>query len=347
MIELKQKIKEIEYNYINLLESIDKETTDSSVFSSLDSIRLFWYKNRKIVNLFLSSLKYKNAFFYSGATHLDVNDKEFYGFLACGKIHIMDDQLYKFAETILMGKNIPGIEQIKHQFQITLHDNISVLKSLKNIIYLLPVRLFMFSNKPFEIAEKCFLSFFDNKFSSIDDYLKACKTADDIKNYFRDDLKKGILFYKNDSFDLSFAERINKIPKELYGDLDINYIFLFCLIGYITQTLEILECMHKFNIIPIIRNEETLSFIFLLEPNLSNTNEYINKIVLSNTIFKLFNKHLVMFKDKSPQEINDIFNKKDLFTKFYSYFDLSEKSICDIPFDNRIHIIEEELLKLG
>ena len=344
MIELKQKIIEIENDYLKLLESIDEKTTDLNVAPLLDSVRLFWYKNRKIISLFLLSLKNKDAFSYSGATHLDVNDKEYYGFLACGKIHIMDDQLYKLAETILLGGNAPSFEIIKNQFHITLHDNISVLKSLKSIIYLLPVRLFMFFNKPFEMAEKCFLSFFDNKFSSIDEFLKICKTVNDINNYFRDDLKECVLLYRNDSLDEPFAERINKIPKEMYGNLEITYLFLACLIGHIAQTLEIIECMHRFNIIPVIRSEETLSFVFLLEPTLFGTNEFINRIDLANIIFKLVNKNLGIFKNKSPQEINKIFGNKDLFRKYYNYYNLSSKSFLDISLDDKIQVIEKDLL---
>ena len=126
MIKLDEKIYEIENEYLQLLQNIKKNITENNIKPSLDTIRLFWYKNRKVVSMFLQTLNDKQAFSYSGATHLDVNDKEYYGFLAVGEIHIMDDQ----KKSIIMTEEIKeiyeeGIKKIQEKYMSFFENNVA------------------------------------------------------------------------------------------------------------------------------------------------------------------------------------------------------------------------------
>lgn len=348
MIKLDEKIYEIENEYLQLLQNIKKNITENNIKPSLDTIRLFWYKNRKVVSMFLQTLNDKQAFSYSGATHLDVNDKEYYGFLAVGEIHIMDDQLYKYADCLLQGNEVPGNEIIKKQIFRTLDDNICLLNDLKEIILLLPVRLFFTNNLEIihKAAEKCFLSFFNNKFNSLNDYFEICKTAEDIDKYLSDDIKKSIFICDNDRFDLAFTERIKLLPNVFFSSSDVDNFF-HSLIGFIISGLEILESMHDYGIIPIIRNPATLSYLYLLEPNLSKDITFLNKTVLANEIFAIINQNMNKFEDYTPKEMNDLCKVNNIFELLYKDFELSTKSINQINFNDRVEMIKTGILSIA
>ena len=348
MIKLDEKIYEIENEYLQLLQNIKKNITENNIKPSLDTIRLFWYKNRKVVSMFLQTLNDKQAFSYSGATHLVVNDKEYYGFLAVGEIHIMDDQLYKYADCLLQGNEVPGNEIIKKQIFRTLDDNICLLNDLKEIILLLPVRLFFTNNLEIihKAAEKCFLSFFNNKFNSLNDYFEICKTAEDIDKYLSDDIKKSIFICDNDRFDLAFTERIKLLPNVFFSSSDVDNFF-HSLIGFIISGLEILESMHDYGIIPIIRNPATLSYLYLLEPNLSKDITFLNKTVLANEIFAIINQNMNKFEDYTPKEMNDLCKVNNIFELLYKDFELSTKSINQINFNDRVEMIKTGILSIA
>ena len=348
MINLEKRILKVEEEYLQLLQSIDTSFEEKSVCSILDSIRLFWYKNRKLVSLYLQTLMGKEAFSYSGATHLDVNDKEYYGFLAVGKIHIMDDQLYKYADMVLLGKNVSGIEIIKKQILITLVDNIKVLQELRGIIVLLPVRLF-YENLQIihNSAEKCFLSFFNNKYSSIQCFLEECKSVDDLISNISEDIIKSIFLCDNDDFNLSIYERIKRIPDAISKMENDVFKFFLSIQGFLISSLEMLEVMHDFDIIPIVRNRATLSYLYLLEPNLNNDFQYLNKIVLANEIFAIINQNRERFEGLSPEQANNVFDKSNIFDALYKKFGLENTPINSINIHERVDDIKHTVNKIS
>ena len=334
MIKLEEKIKEVDNNYLNLLNFIKNSCAENNIFSALDSIRIFWYKNRKLVSLFLQTLKEREAFSYSGATYLDVDDKEYYGFLAVGKIHIMDDQLYKYADIAINGKNFEGIELIKTQIFQTVNDNIKILSNLKGIVLLLPVRLFFTKlENIYTIAEKCFLDLFENRFCSIKNFFDNCKSITDIDKAISENVKKTIFICDNDNFDISLEERIKLIPNNFMGERNDVSKFFFSIIGYLVSSLEIIENMHNYGIIPIIRNRATLSYVYILEQNnIDNNFNYLNKIIIAHEIFWIINQNTSVFEKYSPYEMDSFFRKKNLFDTIFKKFKLSERSIKDINF---------------
>lgn len=341
MIEIKQKVNEIEQEYLHLLEQIYEQKESLSLLAILDAIRLFWFKNRNAVFIFFEALKEKEVFIYTGATYLDVTNKEYFGFIACGKIHVMDDQLYKYADTVLLKDDFPSRNKILNQVFITIKDNISVLKDLNDYIFLLPVRLFYEKVDFYKLAENVFLNFFDNKFKTPHDYFLNCKTITDISKSFREDLKNRILLYDSDDIRMTFEQRMNNIPKDLYGFSDISHTFLLNLMGYIIQALEIVEVIHDFNMIPIIRNDATLSYFYLIEASTSTDDNYLNKSILANSIYRYFRKNLKSIKELSINEVSKKYSDTNIFYEIHKKLELEKKSIDDIDFATRMKIIEE------
>jgi hypothetical protein len=294
----------------------------------------------------LQTLKEQNAFSYSGATYLDVDDKEYYGFLAVGKIHIMDDQLYKYADIVINGNSFEGNEMIKTQIFQTLTDNIKVLSNLKGIILLLPVRLF-FTNLEtiYTVAEKCFLDLFERRFCSIKNFFDTCKSITDIDKAMSENMKKTIFICDNDNFDISLEERIKLIPDNLIAERDDVSKFFFSIMGYLVSSLEIIENMYKYGIIPIIRNKATLSYVCILEQNsIDNNFNYLNKIIIAHEIFWVINQNINLFEKYSPCEINSFFHKKNLFDMVFKKIKLSEKFIDGINFSEIENTIKKAIL---
>ena len=105
--------------------------------------------------------------------------------------------------------------------------------------------------------------------------------------------------------------------------------------------------MHDYGIIPIIRNPATLSYIYLLEPNLSNDISFLNKTVLANEIFAIVNQNLNKFDDYTPKEMNDLCRNNKIFETLYNDFELSMQSINQIKCNDRAEKIKTRILNIS
>ncbi|UKI56698.1 MAG: hypothetical protein L6V90_06160 [Treponema succinifaciens] len=191
------------------------------------------------------------------------------------------------------------------------------------------------------MAEKCISKFLIINSKTPHDYFLNCKTITDISKSFREDLKNRILLYDSDDIRMTFEQRMNNIPKDLYGFSDISHTFLLNLMGYIIQALEIVEVIHDFNMIPIIRNDATLSYFYLIEASTSTDDNYLNKSILANSIYRYFRKNLKSIKELSINEVSKKYIDTNIFYEIHKKLELEKKSIDDIDFATRMKIIEE------
>ena len=183
---------------INLRDSFEKSSS-SVVF---DEINIFWFKNKKLINLlFKSYFKPYTTYLFSAAGYLDINNNEHYPFLSIGENHILDDPICKFMTLPQDMGNTPFSDKLNQHMFDAICDNINVLERCYNIIHILPCSLFHKGDSDSMVkgAESAFLSMFQSEMS-LKDYFKRVNTIDDIRAALRPGAENTIFFIRRRLF---------------------------------------------------------------------------------------------------------------------------------------------------
>lgn len=261
---------------IKTIEILDKEP--NYIFNALDGILLFWKKYESVIDIFL---KYQyeeySIYFYTAADYLDVDAFEHYPFLVQGKIHIMDDPLAKMCDITvkLQSEKYFNKEETLENIKKLIRNNITLLELPQQPIWLLPVR----SNNRTEglneinqLAESIFLNLFED-ISSISEYREKCQNISDIKKYLKGESLEGLLLYKDDSPDEIFESRMEKFIKynskspylKIFCESgDYSAVFLYSIIGYLIQAIDIYLTSEEYKIIPYIRSKISFYYYSIL-----------------------------------------------------------------------------------
>ena len=306
-------ILDIQKEYLEMLERIKDKINTSDYMYIIDEINIFWYSKKDIIRLYLSNITIKdNAYVFTGASYLDINDFEHYPFVMMGNIHIVDDPLCKYSLITPKCKSDEFFQQLKKQIIDSVEDNISILSQYKSNILILPLHLLSDDDTKFinKSAMKIFLNLFSIEDIDINTY-KNFNSIEEISDALRTDIKEYIVFDEDDDFNKSLIERfrvcVNKInlPMEKENDTDA-FKFFILVYGFIAQALDIILCCMKFNLIPYLRYKVTFQYVLLLSESLYNNSEFNN----------------IMFKCKIAHVLYNIFDKERfseiIFDKFYN-----------------------------
>lgn len=180
---LNKTIINIQDEYLNLLIKIKDKINTEDYLCIVDEINVFWNLYIKIINLYLSTISIQdNAYAFTGATYLDLDDFEHYPFVIMGDVHIIDDPLCKYSSVSYKCKNQSFSKTLKTQIIKTIDDNIKILKKYSNIFLILPLHLLKDENMDFiaKQANNVFLSMFSEEIVDIDTYFNKFNTIEDI-----------------------------------------------------------------------------------------------------------------------------------------------------------------------
>ncbi|SKA62815.1 hypothetical protein SAMN02745111_00706 [Eubacterium uniforme] len=297
---LKNKVAEIQRQYLELLKQVYvlfENEKDTSI--ALDNIEIFWKRRKKIIHLYLYYfVRNNNAVFYSASACFDLKKGEQYPFLLMGDIHIFDDPLGEYCKMCRLGYAPGGmLKRVKK----CVEKNIEILEKYEDVIVILPLRSMRTSEEEkdfLEIGERIILDFFSDIYS-MDRYYEICKSSEDIVRYFKSEYVDKVCLYANDSYDISFSERINNaisIIKQIKGEGYTNgEYFYFALLGPIMQALDILLVCAEYEIIPIVSYSVCLHYVQLLLLNFTsiNTNIFRCKLTVFNMVYYSFDKSVV------------------------------------------------------
>lgn len=349
------KIESIQEEYAKLLQNIIPNLEDTPNPVVIDNIKLFWYKNVKIIELYFEyCLEKSNSYVFTASTHMDYENREFIPFLLLGKNHIIDDPLAGYAATQTRLKDKKNAEIMANQIRKTATNNLKILENTNKNIYILPFRLsnifdYKTKNKLNESGEKLFTSLFKN-ISSIEDYLKKCESFNDIVINARSDIDKIILFTENDDTNKSFEERFrdaidstNFIINKKNSDA-LNFLIL--IMGNILQALDVLITSYKYSCIPYIRYPVALYYIKLISSMVFFKQEDTNTIFRS---FISYSTQQQFDKERISEISNDsiLNNIKDYNFEECISKELLNNGITSLNYDLKSinPIIKEELEK--
>ena len=136
-----EKICSIQTEYRLILEKIvDNVSPDNISDAILDEINIFWSTRLDIVDLYLRNLSpFHDAYAFTGATFLDLEELEHYSLMLLGDVHILDDQAYNYASLVVYTKDSELSKRVEKQIVISIRSNIEILSRFGDYILILPL----------------------------------------------------------------------------------------------------------------------------------------------------------------------------------------------------------------
>jgi len=328
---LKDELRDLQLEYKEILKTASKDIFNKSSMAVIDEINVFWHRNKKLVHCILKNMcNSYDAYIYTGATILDMEDFEHYPFVTLGKYHFWDDPIYNYAMLVGKTPNSAFDKKIRDQIIETINENIKILDNAADIIFILPIRLLseIDTKLVHEAGMQAFLSMFNGNFD-FEYYKKNFKTIEDIKNGLSSDIEKTLIFSVDDDNSLDLEIRFNNFKKMNTLPLPDNatdaQIFWLCVYGYFTQAFDIIFMCAQYQLIPYICFDVTFKHIIRLASIFEDNREVsglIFKCAVAHTLYKIFDKEK---------------GKKMNFRKYYQYmrcYNFEGKLFSDLQREN-------------
>lgn len=258
---IRTDIFEIQHEYLQLLQKSVHSLNNANANCIIDNVLVFWHSYRRTISLFLISLEQSDqAYLFTGASYLRVNENNHYPFTSLGRIRVIDDPLCKLA------KAFPAVAMNQAQnfyFQHiidTINDEIEILQKYNNYILILPVTFGFFDEniKIHKASINNFLYLFQEKFTSIEDYASKITTIEEIYHALKDEWKHNLPISDTSPLECglinSFNEFKTTLPFQNIKNSSDSYLFFMHIHGMLMQSLDILLCCIKFNFVPYIRS---------------------------------------------------------------------------------------------
>ncbi len=296
---LKEELKELQTDYKEVLLKAKDNIFKTDSMAIIDEIKVFWERNRKLVEFALRNfVQPYEAYVFTAATILDIEDFEHYPFVALGKFHIWDDPIYQYANIVGKTPNMDFDEKIRQQVIDTITDNLRILDIAEEIIYILPIRYFSRDSNQlaYKAGMQAFLSLFDKEYN-FEEYKQKFRSINDIKKYLRPGIDRSIVFTEDEDLSVAledrFAEYKSTTMLPLSKETNDAEIFWFALFSYLSQAFDILLICTEYQLNPYIRFDVAFKYMVILSRNFRDQEEIksmIFKGVVAHILYRTFDK---------------------------------------------------------
>lgn len=294
---LLSKVCEVQSEYKELLQGLKNVVSSNDFRYAIDEIGLFWFRKRHYTELILNYISDdSNAYFLAGGSYLDISCNEHYPFSSLGSIHIIDDPLAKFSETIKSSFDESTYFLLKEEIIASFYDDLEILENYNSIFILLPLTCFAVTQHlPKEFAENALLSFFKDGITI--DQLFSVKDFSNLHELISTDAERFILFSDNDKPQDSIEVKFNNFYVK-HGNLTAKQNVSFAqqsvliLLQDVLQALHILLIAFTYNIIPYIRSHVVHNYVTFFSPYFQDMSSYKNILVKSSyasLFYRLYN----------------------------------------------------------
>lgn len=285
MVELKP-IKRIMDEYRILLEKYESKLdnfTISEYKGIIGEIKMFWYRNQKYVEYFMSHITEKDEVaFLAGAVRLDIVNNGHYEYVLVGKIRLINDPLMKLASFYKGTCDEINFEYTNKYLKECIQDILLLLREYKDDFYILPTEFITvtegdeYHTALVEAAENMILSMFSVEYNSVQEFYAKNYTYEDIEKNLLPHIRNQLVFNSLEDIRISLRDRCSNYLKS-NGDImpimrkmgDAQLFFLL-VSQYCMQAMGIVMTMKTFHMIPFIRNDVVFQyFTMLLKTNLS------------------------------------------------------------------------------
>lgn len=345
-----EKICSIQTEYRFILEKIlDHVSPDDISDAILDEINLFWATRLEVVDLYLRNLSPTlDAYAFTGATFLDLEELEHYSFMLLGDIHILDDQAYIYANIVTKVKNPEFTQKMRKQIVNSIRSNLEILSKYGDYILILPLR----SSKPeyrdliVKNMNSVFLDLFKNPPASMEDYFASYKTIDDVCNGLRDDIPNALVLSDTNDISKPFRERLDIAQKDksfsLSTDESAGFQFWRIVGGHLGQALDIILSCSIYKITPYIRYSVAFHYVLLLSQNFSEQKDIqpmFFKCRLARAIYVNFDTD--RFKDVDFNDYCAVVKESNFYQDLLSSFPVHSSE--NVSAKEIIRVVQEKL----
>lgn len=349
---LKERTLALQQDYCYILKEAVNKFSTKDFPMIVDEINLFWFANRDLVRLILNNISSDyDCYTFTGATFLDVDDLEHYPFVTFGRVHVVDDPLYKYSSIVSGIHNQDFAEKIREQMLLSIKDNIKIIENYSDIIYIFPVTLMSdnISELSKKAAEQAFFSMFKDNSITLEKYANEFKSIEDIKKALKDNVSETLVFSEDDSGEELCSRFRNHIAQILPFNNEINeaMLFLYTVNGFFLQAFEILLRCTEYHMIPYLRYEVTFRYIILLGANFANNADMqliLFKSICTHLLYRVFDKNRIRntdFKCFVNKVVKDNFDRNLFETLYKSGVKLSNPS-----FQKIMDVMNDELNKI-
>lgn len=281
-----KELQKIQNEYLLLLKNALKEIENHNLLDSLDSVRMFWFKNRNVIIMASDHLfKYHDTFFLTAATIFDVNDYDQNIFCVNGDYQIFDDPIPSYL-TLVTTKDVPKetfgdyLANLEKIIIETIQDEIVLLEEKRDGFFVLPLRYFTsILNVDLDIVEatKQFVQSFFNKTIT----KEVLKKEQDLEELINHEAISSIILFDEDNPKESITTRVKKyikrneeiLPKK-FNNLQMLY---FALMGDFQQAFNVLEASLYFNAIPFFRSFTPYNNYYIISQTLEHRNDNLDE----------------------------------------------------------------------
>ncbi len=299
------------------------ELTARQISLFIDELKYFWMARLDIIDVELEDLtEHSVCFLLSGATYLDVSEKEHFYFISLGDFHLLHDPFLKIEHFFRIPEGSINTDDYVNVFRRALIDTIKVLENYQSVFYILPIQLLAIENeqKHRELLNEFFMKFissiFKKEYEDQDSFCEDFDTFEDIEKQLEPYVRNRIVFNSFSEDGASLRRKIESYKASAPGYAQLvtgqseARVFLVTLYSYIAQISDILLICLMLRLYPYIRYEVTFSYLTLIMYTFIE-DERIKDMIEKAIVFYIFRK-----------EMNGAFNQLDSFEYYY-------KKICE------------------
>ena len=347
---LMRELCEIQEEYRQLLEELYDEKDKDEFLYVIDEISLFWYSKRNIVKLIMENISEDfDAYLFTGATYLDIEGGEHYPFVSLGKVHIVDDPLAKYAEVIKVNLNDSFYMMMKKQIILSFDDNLRILKGCFGKVFLLPVTVINKTDNELvkEGSEKVLVSMFKEGVSVKEIF--EVKSLSELSSMLKNGIQGHIVFLEGEDREENIMNRFATYLNEMnnpFGDMQESHKFLYSILGFISQSLQILLCATQYKMVPYIRYGVTFNYLTIIGENFLDIpfmKEVIFKMAFTHLFYKKFEWELINLIEFN--KYCEVVEKIDIIGQLENQME-NEYEFNGINFKNMKRILEDVLVKI-
>lgn len=318
---LLDELKKIQNEYLKLLKAIN---IDDKLLLSIDAMKVFWYRNKAIIDIALDYLHkpYEGVVFTAG-TCLDIDDNDIYPFLLFGDCHIVDDPIFRISRAGLIPNEKRFTDYMLKSSKQIIENTIKLIEKYGDYVFILPIRLFYEINIGHSNIEtdKVFLDLFKGKMT-MKKYWEI-KDINELDNALRKEVKNNLPLFQGDNSELDLGTRLenfkneNELPQQMTKT--VNGIFFMAVYSKMGQAIDITRMTIASYVIPFIRDMTSLYYTDVILNHLNGKIENINLIryrsQLCSLIYKIFDRKIV---NGLPLEKFELLRKKSIVTNIWS-----------------------------
>lgn len=298
MIDLKP-IKQIMDEYRGLLERYE-ENLESFTISDykrlIGDVKMFWYRNRKSVDYFVSHITEDDKVaLLAGAVRLDIVNNGQYEYVLVGKIRLINEPLLKMATFYNGTEEEINFEYTNQYVKECIQDILLLLREYKDDFYILPIEYVTVNDGEeyhsvlSKAAENMIFSMFSSEYNDVQDFYTKNKTYEDIENDLLPQIKEQLIFDGLEDVSMPLRDRCTNYLKSnghimpVMKNMSEAQLFYLLVVQFCMQAIGIVMTMEVHHVIPFIRNDVVFQYFTMLsQSNLSSEfteQKYLNTYI--------------------------------------------------------------------